>query len=622
MTDHRFQIDLGGIIDLLANHLYSTPQVYVRELLQNAIDAITARRALEPDHAGSITIEHVAGRDGGPATLLFADDGVGLTDDEVHQFLATIGRSSKRADLDALRSEFIGQFGIGLLSCFMVSDEIVMITRSARDPDAKALRFEGRADGTYTVTPTDLESGPGTQVWVRAKPAAAEWVEADALERLLLRFGGLLPVPIRFSSGGAEPRVLNAEGAPWRRRYASAEEEREAILAFGAEMFEVDMLDFIPLRSRPGEVDGVAFVLPPSHATVTGASNHRVYLRNMLLSERVDNLLPSWAFFVKCVVNCNGLRPTAGRESFYEDADLEATRAALGKALRSWLVRTAEHDPARLDALIRVHHRSMKALAVEDEDFYRVIADWLPFETTGGRIPLGELRSILRAGVPPGARPLLRFTKTVDEFRQVAPIATSQRLTLVNAGWDYDEELLERLPVIDPGIDVEPVAAVDLVADFEELDPAEADRAARLLAVAERTLAPHRCSAEVRRFLPAELPALYGIGDAALFRRSVDIAKEGADETWSALMDGVAGGPGADPGAATLCLNLGNPLVGKLTRVADEELLRRAVELLYVQSLMLGHHPLRETEMTLLNEGLLALIELGIDARGGEEGRP
>ncbi len=122
------------LVDLLSHHLYSSPRVYLRELLQNAVDALTARHGLEPGApADAFGIRLYA--DG--SVVRVEDDGVGLTEDDVHTFLATIGRSSKRAERIAeQRADFIGQFGIGLLSCFLVADEIHVLSRSARTPDA------------------------------------------------------------------------------------------------------------------------------------------------------------------------------------------------------------------------------------------------------------------------------------------------------------------------------------------------------------------------------------------------------------------------------------------------------------------------------------------------------
>ena len=120
---HTFQVDLRGMVDLLSHHLYASPRVYVRELLQNAVDAITARRAARAGRArASVRIEPPEVT--GDGTLRVHDTGIGLTEEQVHELLATIGRSSKRDELGFARHEFLGQFGIGLLSCFLVADEI------------------------------------------------------------------------------------------------------------------------------------------------------------------------------------------------------------------------------------------------------------------------------------------------------------------------------------------------------------------------------------------------------------------------------------------------------------------------------------------------------------------
>ncbi|WP_256966430.1 ATP-binding protein, partial [Streptomyces griseiscabiei] len=171
-ADRTFQVDLRGLVDLLSHHLYSSPRVYLRELMQNAVDALTARHALEPAaDAGAFGIRLYA--DG--SVVRVEDDGVGLTEADVHTFLATIGRSSKRAERIAeQRADFIGQFGIGLLSCFLVADEIHVLSRSARTPDAPAVEWRGRGDGSYTVRTLPASARPlGPPLVVHAQTLAA-----------------------------------------------------------------------------------------------------------------------------------------------------------------------------------------------------------------------------------------------------------------------------------------------------------------------------------------------------------------------------------------------------------------------------------------------------------------
>ena len=129
-----FQVNLGGMIDILSNHLYSSPDVFVRELLQNAVDAIAAKRKQKAGGKDEICLK--LSEENGKPLLCFSDTGTGLTEAEIHRFLAVIGQSSKH-DLQSgvVQEDYIGRFGIGLLSCFLVSDVIRVQTRSYQTPE-------------------------------------------------------------------------------------------------------------------------------------------------------------------------------------------------------------------------------------------------------------------------------------------------------------------------------------------------------------------------------------------------------------------------------------------------------------------------------------------------------
>ena len=142
---YHFQVNLGGMLDVLSNHLYKSPDVFLRELLQNGMDAVTLRQKSQPDwNRGKITITVEPGR-----RLIFRDNGAGLSEEGIHRFLAVIGQSSKTELVNGkIPDDYIGRFGIGLLSCFMVSDSIVVHTQPAAGGGAHV--WTGLPDGTYT----------------------------------------------------------------------------------------------------------------------------------------------------------------------------------------------------------------------------------------------------------------------------------------------------------------------------------------------------------------------------------------------------------------------------------------------------------------------------------------
>jgi molecular chaperone HtpG len=609
-VDYPFKIHLRGIIDLLSHHLYSGPQVFLRELLQNGVDAIRARQQLEPGHAGEIAVEVIEPRGRGRPALAFVDDGIGLTDEEIHRFLSTIGESSKRGDGAGAGAawerpvDFLGQFGIGLLSCFIVCDEIVVLTRSARRPEAPTIEWRGRPDGTYSVKTLDQSIAPGTQVYLTCKTGHEEFFTPEHVRESAARYGGLLPCPVRVAAGG-DTRTVNEEGAPWRRRFESERERTEGLLEYGRNLFGIDFFDAVPLRSESCRLDGVAFVLPfaPSPAA---RQSHRVYLKDMLVSENAEGLLPDWAFFVRCVVNTEALRPTASRDAFVDDEALGDAREALGEQLRAYLLGLSSGDPRRLRRLIALHSLTIKALALHDDEFYRLFVDWLDFETSHGTMTLGEYRR---------RNDVVRFVPDLDRFRQIARVALAQGVCVINAAYTYDAELLARLPSVIEGARIELVEPSVLAQGFEDPTLDERDEAFELVRLADEVLAPYQCAVELKKFFPEGLPALYSTDPDAGLYRSLDEAKEVSNPLWSSVLEHLAG-PSAGP-HARLFLNYLNPMIRRMARVRDPALLRRTVEMLYIQSLLLGHQPLNTRELTLLNEGLIGLIEWGLAAQGG-----
>ncbi len=584
--NRTFQVDLRGVVDLLSHHLYASPRVYVRELLQNAVDAITARRVTEPGAPARIEIEP------GREALRVADTGIGLTEDQVHELLATIGRSSKRDELGFARHEFLGQFGIGLLSCFLVADEIRVVTRAAGAP---TVRWTGYSDGRYRVEPAaDERPQVGTTVTLVPRRDAERWLAEETVVDLARLYGGLLPVEVRVGQ-----TVVTEGPPPWLGTH------RSNLVEYAQSTLGFTPFDVVDLAVPEAGLTGVAFVLPaPANPAVR--SVHRVYLKRMLLAESAEGLLPDWAFFARCVVDTTELRPTASREALYEDSLLEATREALGDQLRGWLVGLARRDPERLGQFLSIHHLGVKALALHDDEMLRLVEAWWPVETNNGRMTLADFRT--RYG-------LVRYTSTVDEFRQLAAVAAAQDVAVVNGGYTYDSEIIERLPGVDRSILIERLEPSDLTTRFDTLDPGVELGLRPFLSAAQRALDRMGCEVVLRAYDPSTLPAMYLVDRSAMFAEQLRATRERVDETWAGVLDALAD-PAADQ-RPQLVLNYRNPLVRRITVLSDPSLVGLAVEALYGQALLLGYHPIRPADAALLNSSFLGLLNRAVP--GGQE---
>ncbi|NUS17575.1 MAG: HSP90 family protein [Streptomyces sp.] len=596
-TPHTFQVDLRGLVDLLSHHLYSSPRVYLRELLQNGVDAVTARRAADPAVPGRVLL-HTA-----PGELRVEDTGIGLTEDDVHSLLATIGRSSKRDALESARADFLGQFGIGLLACFVVADTIRVVSRSARTPGAPPVEWAARDDGSYTVRtlPDAARPEPGTTVHLTARPGAGEWLESGRVTELARDFGALLPYDVRVDGTAVTERP-----PVWERAYPGPGARRAELARHCRRTFGFSPLDCIDLDVPVAGLRGVAYVLPSSVSPAQRAG-HRVHLKGMLVTEHAAELLPEWAFFVRCVIDTDSLRPTASREHLYADETLAAVRDALGDRIKEWMTALAAGDPERLTHFLAVHHLGVKTLARHDPALLRVMLPWLPFETTDGRLPLDEFA---------GRHPVVHFTRTVEEYRQVAGIAAAQGIGVVNGGYTYDADLIEMLPRVRPGTQVAELDADTVTAHLDTVDPEQELALAGFLAAARAALDPLGCDVALRSFHPMTVPALHLDDRAARHERAREEAAEQADDLWAGILGSLRG----SAPRARLVLNQLNPLVRRIGALAPGELARTAVEALYGQALLMAQRPLRPADTALLNRAFLDLLEFAADRADGPAG--
>ena len=578
-----FQVDLRGIVDLLSRHLYSSPRVYLRELLQNAVDAVTARRALDAGAPATISVE------AGDGVLHVRDSGIGLTEAEVHELLATIGRSSKRDELGFARHEFLGQFGIGLLSAFLLADEACVGMRSARG--GAAVVWTGRSYGTYAIEPGERDE-PGTTVTLTARPGAGQWFAPETVAELAALYGSMLPFEVTVDG-----RAISGDGPPWA--VADPARRRADLVGYAQDVLGFTPFDVVELDVPAAGLTGVAYVLPfPASPAEHGG--HRVHLKGMLLAENTPGLLPDWAFFARCVVDAGELRPTASREALYDDGLLDATREALGDQLRGWLAGLARTSPERLDRFLGIHHLGVKALALHDDEMLRLVDQWWPVETNVGRMTMAEFR---------GRYGLLRYCATADEFQQLAGVAAAQDIAVINGGYTYDSELAERMAALEPGLAVSRLDPSDLTTAFTALDSATALATRPFVTAAQRHLDRLGCEVVLREFEPANLPVLYLADRAAAFAGELRAAKEQADELWAGVLSAFEKPVEDRP---RLVLNHRNALVRRISRLTDDTLLGLAVEALYGQALLFGRHPLRPADTALLNRSFLGLLEQAV----------
>lgn len=397
MTENQrrsFKLHMPGLLKVLAEHLYSNRQVGVRELIQNTHDSCV-RRAVAgagPEYQPRVDFRIDRIRQ----VLSVSDNGSGLTSGEIDEYLATIGRSYTRELRENLgmmsRAEaesLIGQFGFGFLSAFLLASEVTLTTRSASG--GGAIRWYSTGNEYYETTPAYREE-PGTTIELHVKPGAAFLLQRQLLLETIQSYADFVPIPIYVDG---DPHPVNLMRAPWETDDPVAATLEYIERAYGL----ADPLAVIPLHERIVDLGhdrvstplrGFLFVPPASVASIHEYGDVRVYIRGMFITERERDLLPPWARFVRGVVECPTLQPTASRESLHQDEAFSAIQQAIEEQLGDALRHIALEEPATWRRIVRGHSDVIMGWAVRDNEFFERVADVVTFRTSRGPLSLPE----------------------------------------------------------------------------------------------------------------------------------------------------------------------------------------------------------------------------------------
>jgi molecular chaperone HtpG len=372
---------------VLGEHLYSSPNVAIRELVQNAHDSCVRRRVESPlAFEPSITV--VA--DAAARTLGFEDTGAGLTEDEIERYLATIGSGYTRSLRDQGQSGLIGYFGLGFLSAFVVSERIEVWTCSYRDPE-RAWSFSSRSGQSYVVKPAPPRP-VGTRVTLHLLPRFEALSRTAPVRALLERYCGLLLVPILCGEGPA----VNAVPPPWRGANTDASPLRRRRDAL--ELVRRFEPGFEPLCTLPvtaseptSDIRGLLWIQDGATFGTSDNRNVSVFVRGMLVNDDERDLLPTWAGFVGAVLESDVLRPTASRESLQKDEAYEAAQARVREALVEGLRGLASEQPATWRTVLRRHNEALLGASLCDPRLYELLCDELTVPTSQGDLPVATV---------------------------------------------------------------------------------------------------------------------------------------------------------------------------------------------------------------------------------------
>ncbi|MFE2645686.1 molecular chaperone HtpG [Streptomyces nigra] len=402
----EFQVEARQLLQLMIHSVYSNKDVFLRELVSNASDALDKLRleklrddALDAD-VSDLHIEIDVDKEA--RTLTVRDNGIGMSYDEVGRLIGTIANSGTAGFLKELREAedekgaegLIGQFGVGFYSGFMVADEMTLVTRRAGE--GKGTRWSSRGEATYTLE--TVEDAPqGTSVTLHLKPADPEnqlhdYTSPWKVREIVKRYSDFITWPIRMvpetadGDGTPEPETLNSMKALWARSRDQVTDDEYHELYKHISHDWREPLETIRLQAE-GTFEYQALLFLPSHApydlfTRDHKRGVQLYVKRVFIMDDCEELLPPYLRFVKGVVDAADLSLNVSREILQQDRHIRMMQRRLTKKVLSTVKEIMTKDSERYATFWREFGTVLKEGLVTDSENSEAILAVASFATT------------------------------------------------------------------------------------------------------------------------------------------------------------------------------------------------------------------------------------------------
>ncbi|MDD2599734.1 MAG: molecular chaperone HtpG [Kiritimatiellae bacterium] len=387
---HTFKAEIQQVLDLVVHSLYSKKEIFLRELISNASDAIDRAqyagltdKSIVAD-APAWKIDIIADKDAG--TLVIADNGMGMSEEELDENLGVIASSGTKAFVKALQEkkevnvpELIGQFGVGFYAAFMVAQEVAVISRRRGDESGQAVKWSSTGDGTYTLEPAERDL-PGTTITLKLREDQQEYLDGWRIRELVKKYSNFIAYPICLeevkaesaeddeAQEDAEPNKdtepLNAMTALWKRSKNDVTKEEYKEFYTHLTHDHQEPLETIHLAVE-GAVEFRALLFLPRQAgfdLMMPNQKHglSLYVRNVLIGSEFEMLLPEYLRFVKGVVDSSDLPLNVSREMLQDDAVVRKIKSNITGKILNALAEMMNSEPAQYKLFYTAFGRIIK----------------------------------------------------------------------------------------------------------------------------------------------------------------------------------------------------------------------------------------------------------------------
>ena len=404
---HAFQAEVSKLLDLMAKSLYRDKEIFLRELISNASDAcdklryaaITKPELLGDDAALTVTITP----DSRGGVLVVADNGIGMSREELIDNLGTIARSGTEAFVkqmaesqegagqdeqdgpDGLASGLIGQFGVGFYSSFMVAKHVEVVTRRA--DEAEGWRWQSDGTGSFSIAP-EADAARGTRIELHLRKDAREFLEPLRIRTVVKAYSDHIGLPIWLENESGQKEMINEGSALWSRPKSDIDEAQYREFYHHIAHMPGDPWHTIHLHAE-GRIEYSALLFVPNSTPFDlfdPIRQHRVrlYVRRVFITDECEGLIPPYLRFMRGVVDSSDLALNVSRETLQHDPILAKIRTGLVKRVFSELEKRAKKTPEEYASFWENFGAVLKEGLYEDAEQKDRLLPLVRFRSTGG----------------------------------------------------------------------------------------------------------------------------------------------------------------------------------------------------------------------------------------------
>ena len=403
-----FQTEAKQLLHLMIHSLYSNKEIFLRELISNASDAIDKVRfqsLSNPDLVGEDANYNIrVDLDKDASTVTITDNGIGMSRDDAIANLGTIAKSGTSQFFDSLTgdqqkdAQLIGQFGVGFYSSFIVADNVVVESRSAAQASEDGVRWSSAGEGDFEVE-TITREDRGTSIILHIKPEEEEFLDSWRVRSVIKKYADHISVPVIMKGEAMPPaegeeaqepedETVNTAKALWTRsRSDVSDDEYHEFYKHVSHDYQEPLV--WSHNKVEGKLDYTSLVYIPSKAPFDmwqreAPRGLKLYVQRVFIMDEAEQFLPLYLRFVKGIVDSNDLSLNVSREILQKDPAIDSMRGALTKRVLDSLEKLAKNDSEKYQSFWSEFGQVMKEGPAEDQNNKEKVANLLRFATTQG----------------------------------------------------------------------------------------------------------------------------------------------------------------------------------------------------------------------------------------------